>query len=218
MKKNKSRKSFTLIELLVVIAIIAILAAMLLPALNRARELAKLAKCTSNHKQLACAMFQYIGDYNDYMPTKYMLSTQLSTDNTWVGLLDPYITSSREFLLVKNSLFKCPGDQRIPTSNNVWWSSYGAYTGVLGLKLNRFKNPSRCIMIGDYGMSGPNTAFSQYPAWVRLYTTTQYHTPANYHLGQYPFSTIDGSCAKVDYYKNAYLGVRNAVPKPYPFF
>lgn len=214
---RQESKDFTLIELLVVIAIIAILASMLLPALNRAREVAKLSSCTSKHKQLATGMILYSNDYDDFLPTKYMISKS-GTDMTWVGLILPYVSTSTKLILPKNPLFKCPGDRRIPTSSNVWWSSYGAYTGVLGLKLNQFDNPSRSIMIGDYGKSGEDTAFSQYPAWLRVYSTTKYHTPANYHLGQFPFSTIDGSCSKVDYYNNAWLHVRNANPKPYPFF
>ncbi len=57
-------KKFTLIELLIVIAIIAILAAMLLPALGRAREMAKKASCTSNLKQVTLA-FRMYADKNE---------------------------------------------------------------------------------------------------------------------------------------------------------
>ena len=62
------KKSFTLIELLVVIAIIAILAAMLLPALSSARESAKMAKCSSNMKQMGVALHMYAGDHKDHFP------------------------------------------------------------------------------------------------------------------------------------------------------
>lgn len=66
--KHATRR-FTLIELLITIAIIAILAGLLLPALKKAKDTADSTTCMNNMKNIGVACYQYVGDYNDYLPT-----------------------------------------------------------------------------------------------------------------------------------------------------
>ena len=56
-----------MIELLVVVAIIAVLVAILLPALGRAKDLAKRAVCGSNLRQIMTAVNMYAGESNDWV-------------------------------------------------------------------------------------------------------------------------------------------------------
>ena len=78
------KRSFTLIELLVVIAIIAILVGMLLPALNKAREMAREISCMNNMKTLGQASTLYVGYYDEWMcPSKFGESHKWE----WIGVL-----------------------------------------------------------------------------------------------------------------------------------
>ena len=80
-------RGFTLVELLVVIAIIAILAAMIMPVLLQAKDAARMKTCTSNLRQLGCALTQYFENNDGFglpeSPKKYF--------NAWVLWPEPLL-------------------------------------------------------------------------------------------------------------------------------
>jgi len=96
MRTKRSLRSFTLIELLIVIAIIAILAALLLPAIQRARERARQAKCIANVSQIVK------GIHMKAMDRRMMLPKPSGPMEIQQKILD-YIPDAE--------VFRCPSDR-----------------------------------------------------------------------------------------------------------
>ena len=123
-------KVFTLIELLIVIAIIAILAGMLLPALSKAREMAKKISCCGNIKQVAQTIILYGIDHKDLI-LPYQVKEETAsftsrgmkgTDLPWVYFALPYAGMTELYvdtpaqpwnssfpLKYRRGIVKCPG-------------------------------------------------------------------------------------------------------------
>ena len=80
----KRRKGFTLVELLVVIGIIALLVSILMPALGKAKELAKQIMCASQLSGLGKSIMMYENDYKEQTPKGWSKNT-LNTAGRGVG-------------------------------------------------------------------------------------------------------------------------------------
>jgi len=113
------RRCFTLIELLVVIAIISILAALLLPALGKAKEMARSAKCCSNLQQHAAMMNLYASDNAGFVPYSLPYILGYPPSGFWEFLTAPYAgfripyTASNWYKdlgakLQRDNVFRCP--------------------------------------------------------------------------------------------------------------
>jgi prepilin-type N-terminal cleavage/methylation domain-containing protein len=100
----QKQNGFTLVELLVVIGIISVLIAMLLPALNKARQQAKVVMCASQERQISLALMMYAQDNKGWFPLVWWGAPQAFRDEASGSVatpaMKPYLPSA--------NIMRCP--------------------------------------------------------------------------------------------------------------
>ncbi|MBW8014939.1 MAG: prepilin-type N-terminal cleavage/methylation domain-containing protein [Planctomycetes bacterium] len=113
-KQKSHSKGFTLIELLVVIAIIALLLAILIPALGKAKEIARTLICKNNLKQQALGVRLYASDNDDRVP-------EHKSSWLWALTFDQTNQISEAAGFDGSKMFYCPSNKYKKATDARFW-------------------------------------------------------------------------------------------------
>lgn len=212
---------FTLIELLVVISIIALLMAILMPALGRARMLARDVVCRSNQRTLLQAGFAYALDNGGVIHTAAAykpyrdIYVETRPPHPWYDLIEPYCP-------VDKSFWKCPLDKskqiktykanstqdvrrRLPYPVDTY--------GPVGKRLTRIVSPDRTVMYTGLVLNYPTVDqtynhnitwqaradYTLYPPHTVPYPMPGFYRPHNKDNSEIICAVLDGSVNKYEY-------------------
>lgn len=178
-----NRRLFTMIELMIVIGVIMILTSLLLPALSRAKDVAKSINCCGNLRQLAAVFHLYLGDSNGMM---------IPVIDTLAAGYRPYwpCRLDRNGYLANHSILQCPA-MPLVTKNDLCgyygsMSQYGLNSSLSNLNasdsngtsvnVSWIKNPSGLVTAMDSrkcdGSGAPSpvaTGFFRIPFWSGIH-------------------------------------------------
>ena len=131
-KSSIKKNGFTIVELLVVIAIIAAVTAIILPAVGKARAIARRVSCGSNLHQIDLAMHSYLSSNDDKYPcAQDPLPQKQPTDPNiwlwmgrgWKGFIALHLGGN---INAQNpSVLLCPSDKIAPVK---WESTSYSYS------------------------------------------------------------------------------------------
>lgn len=143
--RKKQSSAFTLVELLVVIAIIGVLIALLLPAVQAARESARVTQCKNNLKQLGLALHSYHAAQGKLPPG---WDDEGMGWSTWIL---PYLERQQEF------------DQIEDVHKIKWWDN-GPHEALLGIVIGEFRCPTMALPLWLTDGSGSKQIEKRTPA------------------------------------------------------
>jgi prepilin-type processing-associated H-X9-DG protein len=151
------RTGITIVEILVAIGIIGILLALLVPAVQAARESARLLHCKNNLHQLGIAFEGHVAQQRKFPAGKISpIDNPNLGELSWLGQLLPYLDQSRLYANIQDAYaaspspfvtpphsaiafpvqaFQCPTDWRVrgPQSASSRGGGYVALTSYLGV-------------------------------------------------------------------------------------
>jgi prepilin-type N-terminal cleavage/methylation domain-containing protein len=158
-------RAFTLIELLVVIAIIAVLVGLLLPAVQQAREAARMSACRSNLKQLGLALQNYESAFKTLPPSStsqidfgVWSSTPTAYHlHSWAGMILPQIDQGTIYNQINFDVSALEVVNRPPAALQIPVYRCPSYNGNLVSQEPRYTQLSPAYAIRNYAAMGATT-------------------------------------------------------------